>query len=103
MNNPRHIQFLVNPDQKTIAIKACNAHTKNTHKIIYKTSSDCEFYSKELLFQLCKVCPDLVPGFTYKLPGTLHPDKGVALFLMDNLIPVYGPAFLKNSSEGQSI
>ena len=88
LNNPDYIQFLVNPEQKTFAIKVCGESAPQVHKIFYKPSVDCDFYSKELMYQLYTVCPELKTGFTYRLVGRMLPEKGVALFQMNGLIPV---------------
>ena len=92
LNNPAYIQFLVNPEKKSIAIKVCSKHAHQAHKINYMTSADCEFYSKELLYQLCTVCSELIAGNTYRLPGKLHPEKGIATFQMRNRVLVCDPA-----------
>ena len=88
LNNPGYIQFLVNPEQKNIAIKVCSESARQVHKITYKPSVDCDFYSKELMYQLYTVCPELKTGFTYRLSGRILPQKGVALFQMSTLLPV---------------
>lgn len=86
LNNPCYIQFLVNPDRKTIAIKVCGKNVKQAHKINYDTTKDCDFYSKELLYELGVVSPELITGHTYRLQGKLVADKGLALFFMDREI-----------------
>lgn len=96
LNDPCYIQFLVNPIQRTIAIKVCTRHARLAHKLKYKSSVDCEFYSKELMNQLCTVCPELIDGYTYRIPGTLHADKGLATFHMDRLITVCETSTVKN-------
>ena len=88
LNNPSYIQFLVNPEQKTIAIKVCCESAPQVHKIKYKPSVDCDFYSKELMYQLYTVCPELKTGYTYRLFGRMLPKKGVALFQMNDFFPV---------------
>ena len=88
LNDPCYLQLLVNPDKKTIALKACNKHSHLAHKINSKADVDCEFYSKELLFQLQNVYPELVDGHTYRIPGELYPEKGLAIFYIDRLVPV---------------
>ena len=88
LDNPGYIQLLVNPEQKTIAIKVCNASAQQVHKILYKPSVECDLYSKELMYQLNTVCPELISGYTYRLFGKLLPEKGVALFQMTELFPV---------------
>ena len=98
LNDPCYVQFLVNPDQQTIAIKVCTRHARLAHKISYKASVDCDFYSKELLFQLHTVCPELVDGYTYRLPGVVYTDKGLAIFHMNRLTPVCEPVHEKNIS-----
>ena len=97
MNDPCHIQFLVNPDRRTIAIKVCGRHSRLAHRINYKTNADCEFYSKELLCQLCTLCPDLISGYTYRLFGVLYADKGLVLFRIDQLTPAGKQATIKTN------
>ena len=88
LNDPCYIQFLVNPDRKTIVIKVCGKEAPLAHRIRYKASVDCDFYSKELLHRLRSVSEDLADGQTYRLEGELYPDRGLALFHMDELRPV---------------
>ena len=88
LNNPRYIQFLVNPEKKTIMIKSCRKNDYQAHRINYEYSNDCEFYSKELIKRLSIVSSNLTEGHTYTIRGRLHSDAGFALFQMDTLFTI---------------
>ena len=88
LNDPDYVLFLVNPEKKVIGVKVCDKDTRLANKITYDTSADCDFYSKELLHQLGKVCTYLTQGTTFRISGTIHADKGIALFNMDDSTPV---------------
>lgn len=85
LNDPCYIQFLVNPEQRTIVIKVCKKEALLAHRINYKSSADVEFYSKELTCRLRTVSGELLSGQTYRLYGEVLSDKGIALFHMDGL------------------
>ena len=83
LKRPRYIQFLVNPEKKTIMIRSCNQNDYQAHRICYGHSNDCEFYSKELVKQLSIVSSYFAEGHTYRILGKLHSDAGFALFQIE--------------------
>ena len=85
LKSPRYIQFLVNPEKKTIMIRSCRKNDYQAHRICYGHLNDCEFYSKELVKQLSIVSCYFSEGHTYRILGKLHSDAGFALFHIEAL------------------
>jgi len=83
LNNPQYIQFLVNPNKRIIAIKACNHKARENHHVSYNTR-ECEFYSYSLLQELQLISDSINNNETYCIPGILSPGIGLALFQIDN-------------------
>ena len=88
LNDPGYILFLVNPEERVLGIKVCSKDARLANKITYHPGTDCDFYSKELLYQLRMVCPELTDRNTFRISGSIQPDKGIALFKMNQSIPV---------------
>ena len=88
LEKPNYIQILVNPDKKTIAIKKCQKEAEQSHHIIYKEQTDCEFYSKELLQRISTVNSELNEGTTYRAHGQIFSKEKLAVFYMQDFVPV---------------
>ena len=91
LGNPVYIQLLINPEEKAVAIRFQD-HTVSgdqSHKItrLMMQSDNCaEIYSKAFIRKLMEVCPDLDPGHSYRMNGTILYSEKAALFSMKTLI-----------------
>lgn len=90
---PKHIQLLVNPDNKSVAIKAIEKPTPGDQSERIKpqefmVNDSYELYSKSFINKLCEVYGELDPKYTYRLTGKIVRSHNMAVFSLDTLTPV---------------
>lgn len=84
MNNPECIYIWVNPEQKVIAICACESSNKDALKV--PTGRNCEIFSTSLFEELMNLNVGLQEDHTYRLNGVLSQGQKVARFsILENL------------------
>ncbi len=77
---PNNIHILINPVEYKLVIRPTPPDIKDSLKISYKTDSDCEFYSTDLMEKLTLLKPQFNNSCTYRIVGQIVEDKGIALF-----------------------
>ena len=84
MNNPECIYIWVNPEQKVIAICACENNSKDALKV--PTGRNCEIFSTSLFEELMNLNVGFQENSTYRLTGVLSQGQKVARFnILENL------------------
>ncbi|WP_310602755.1 hypothetical protein [Anaerosporobacter sp.] len=89
LGDPNYIQFLVNPECKSIAVRSSIPQDYLAQKIkcpLLSGKQCCEFYSKFLIKSLRSVCFDLKNKHTYRINGILIKKENLATFDMNNSI-----------------
>lgn len=90
---PKHIQLLVSPKEKVIAIRGLENRCKESHKVSFthmKPDNSYELYSKELVMTLMSLIPDLEKNITYRLTGEVHIEQKIVFFPLDTIQRVEG-------------
>ena len=91
MGDPQFVVFLVNPEQRAIALcKSCK-DDKLAHKIDWDRLSGhtcCEVYSTGLMRALESLCPHLSSAFSYRIAGRMIPHFGIAQFKVDESVAI---------------
>ena len=93
MGDPKHIQLLVNPNNKHVAIRALkqnepHENSERIRPIDMMAENSIEFYSKYFIQKLCELVDELDPDYSYRLIGTIVPTHNMALFSLDTLTPI---------------
>ena len=90
LGNPAYIQLLINPDDKVVAIRFTDRTVSGdqAHRItkqMMQADNCVEIYSRSFIQKLREVCPDLDPGHSYRMNGSIIESKMVALFPMKTI------------------
>ena len=90
---PKYIQFLVNPNNKSFAIKSVEKAIPGLpcEKIKpqeFMISDSYELYSKSLVASLCRVYGKLNLKYTYHLTGEIVESQKMVVFLPETLTPI---------------
>ena len=90
---PKYIQFLVNPNNKSMAIKRIEKPIAGMpcEKIKpqeFMINDSYELYSKSLVESLCRVYGKLNLNYTYHLTGEIVQSQRMAVFLPETLTRV---------------
>ena len=85
LDDPKYIQFLVNPETHILAVKKSSENGLSAQKIYWTTLTDrkqcCEFYSKYFVSRLC----GLLNGYdemrcTHRITGRMNQKKDRVFF-----------------------
>lgn len=90
LGNPEYVQLLINPDEKTIALKCSNADDHLAHNISPKGKNRkqcCELTSKYLLDSLKQLYFE-DDDCNYRITGNLIKSEHVAEFKMKDSDPL---------------
>lgn len=95
MGDPPYIQLLVNPERMEVAIRGVDydAPQVQAHKVSQsKMLSDFsyEIYSMAFVKKLCALIGDLDTNCSYRMAGTLSPEKRLAIFSLKTLKRIEG-------------
>ncbi len=92
LNVPTHIQILVNPELKVLAIRGINNPTAKDRYCAHKVSPDlfgsencCEVYSKLLIDKICSLVDGVCTDLTYNLVGKISDDRKIIYFPLNTL------------------
>lgn len=86
LGNPTSILLLVNPDEYTLGVIACDENERGSHHINLE-SKNYELYSRSLIRSLQTVCPQWISGEKYRIVGELVPTENMACFNMKKSQP----------------
>ena len=92
LGDPGYIQLLINPEQKTIVIKACKKDAFLSHRMKVEKDCDCELYSTQLMHHLRLLDDHLEESVTYSAAGLIDDRRHLALFRLEDLNPVSPPS-----------
>lgn len=91
LGDPDYVQFLVNPETKTIAIRAREHEDKTTEKIRWQYIGGrqcCEFYSKFLIMRLRYYCYNWDSKCLYRVTGAMFPEENIAAFRLTDSVAI---------------
>jgi hypothetical protein len=97
---PDYVQLLVNPEQKTIILRACEESACQAHKVILEKNVDCELYSKEVLRRLKTVDSNLKGDTSFLIAGKTDPSRRLAIFRMEDIHPLEQVQSQNNCKKG---
>ena len=99
---PDYVQLLVNPEQKTIVMRACEESACQAHKVILEKNVDCELYSKEFLRRLKTVDSNLKGDTSFLIAGKTDPSRRLAIFRLKDIHPLESGQSQKTTKREQS-
>lgn len=89
LGDPKFIQLLVNPKEKTVAIRRIDKALScdQAHKVdeYLSPSTSYEIYSLPFIRKLCELQPGIDTNSTYLLTGVIISSHDIAVFPMDTL------------------
>ena len=86
LGNPSHVQLLVNPESRIIAIRAVDKIQKGDQTYrLPKTDRDTVITSKAFMLRLQDAFPDLIKGRSCRLSGIAVSSEQIALFSVDTM------------------
>ena len=89
LGDPKYIQLLVNPNNRTVAIRFVEKETSGdqAHKVkIVTGDSSYEIYSRAFISKLYQICGGLDPKYSYRMTGEIVPKQKMAVFSMDTIV-----------------
>ena len=100
---PKNIHILINPNEYKLVIRPTPPDIKDSLKINYKTDSDCEFYSTDLMDQLSRLKPQLLYSCTYRIIGEIVEEKRIALFDINKATIYEGTSSAESKKQIRSV
>ena len=91
LDDPEYILFLVNPEERTLAIMRSDRSDLRAHRIIFASLTgmkSCELNSKSLVRGLLNIYAGWEDNTTYRIDGESLPGKGVIMFNIENSVSV---------------
>lgn len=89
LNDPNYIQFMVNPDTKTLAIRPATSRGVLAERIRWNVINNnrcCELYSYTLTNHLANLYPEWDKNSAYKLEGKIFNQNNVISFNMADAV-----------------
>lgn len=92
IGNPEYIILLVNPDDCSLGVSPGDKNDKRAHSIskYNNNRNTMELYSKSLVSNLFKLCPQWHEQGTYKIIGKKIKSKNMVKFIMAEAIEIQG-------------
>lgn len=93
IGDPKYIQILVNPDTRILGVHTANRDDRCSMAILLSQDwkdpeVSYEVYSQFFLLKLAQLVGSIDLKTNYRLIGTALPSHGVALFSLDELMPL---------------
>ncbi len=93
LGNPKYIQFLVNPKERTLAIMGTDewlagGSSNRVHPKLTKSGGVYEFFSMALLCKLADMIGLMDVRCNYRFLGEIDEQNRVAYFCADNLVRI---------------
>lgn len=95
LGNPKFVQLLVNPKERSLAVQNCQASDPTAHRIpasIYAGKVCCEIYSRSLMQQLL-FCSNWSNDSVYRMYASAFIDKQLLVFRIDDSIAIDSSGF----------
>jgi hypothetical protein len=88
LGDPKHIQLLVNPVNKTVAIRSVEKEVSGdqAHRVKLVSGDSYEIYSHSFISKLYEIVGGLEPKYSYRMTGTIIPAQRMAVFSMSTLV-----------------
>lgn len=86
--NPKFIHILINPEKNSIAIFPSLNKGRDTLSVPCRTGQDCELYSKDLLYQISTLKPDINNATSYRIEGIVDEENIAIVFDISNIVPL---------------
>ena len=88
LGDPKYIQLLVKPKNKTVAIRSVEKETSGdqAHKVKMVSGDSYEIYSRPFVTKLCEVVGGLDPQYSYRMAGEIVPAQKMAVFSLNTLV-----------------
>ncbi len=85
MGDPKYVQLMINLEHRRIALRGVDSHIPGQHEIRVDrqmaNTEDCvDWYSTDLIAQLCSVFHEIERGNSYNLAGILVASERAAFF-----------------------
>lgn len=92
IGNPEYIILLVNPDDCSLGVSPGDKNDRRAHCIskYNNNRNTIELYSKSLVSNLLKLCPQWHEQGTYKIIGKKIKSKNMIKFIMAEAIEIQG-------------
>lgn len=91
MGDPDYIQFLINPESQTLAIRISDSKDTLAHKVRWSLVSNgrcCEFYSKHLVYTIRNCFYPMIEQRAYRFYGEMIESVPIAYFSLAKPIPL---------------
>ena len=91
MGRPDYVQLLINPEERMLAVMRADRSDLSAHRLHWPrlASGQCfELHSKPFLKALFGLRGDWQDNRTYRIYGECLPDKGVAIFRVEDAVGV---------------
>lgn len=91
MGDPDYIQFLINPESQTLAIRISDSKDTLAHKVRWSLVSNgrcCEFYSKHLVYTIRNCFYPMIEQRAYRFYGEMIESEPIAYFSLAKPIPL---------------
>lgn len=87
LGDPKYIQLLVNPEEMVVALRCVDVTSKGdqTHKLKMTTNNCVEISSMVFIRKLVEIAGGLDPAYSYRLSGSVVPDKRLAVFSLKSI------------------
>ena len=90
---PDHIQLLFHPENRRIAVKACDEkdrYSVRINKALLKTDNSFELHSKLLVDSIRQICPHLELGCAYRIYGRFFEHKKTVVYDLFDVSKIKG-------------
>lgn len=84
--NPKFIHILINPEKNTLAICPSLHRGRDTLSIQCRTNHDCELYSKDLMYQISTLKPEINTDTSYRIEGIMDEENIAIVFNISNIV-----------------
>lgn len=88
LGDPKYIQLLVNPKNKTVAIRSVEKETAGdqAHRVRLVSRDSYEIYSTPFVSKLYEIVGGLDPQYSYRMVGEIVPSQKLAVFSLNTLV-----------------
>lgn len=85
MGDPKYVQLMINPRDRRIALRGVDRHSPGQHEIridtqMANTEDSVDWYSSNLMTQLCAAFHEIRRGSSYNLTGHLVASERAVFF-----------------------
>ena len=98
LGDPPYIQLLINPETSELVLHRSIDKDYLAHKVIYEKfkKDSYELYSKELIYRIKNVSPNLLPNNSYRIEGLIDKKGTLARFRLASAVRIEKKEDLKS-------